>query len=112
MATYFVFGNAPAVSDLLGYAGKDETTDDLIKIEDSDVISGHYILTINGHKTGAQIERSGIITAIYAMDEDYEGVRLLTMLISQWNVENSNDEEDIVNIVSDDEMSAYLEFVS
>ncbi len=111
MATYFVFGNAPTVNNLLEYIGKDEKTDYPIKIEDAEVNSGHYIININGHIVGAQIERAGIITAIYAIHDDDEGVRLLTLLIGQWSKENSVDEEEIATTVIDDEMSIYHEYI-
>lgn len=111
MATYFVFGNAPTVDNLLNYIGKDETSDDIIKIEDAENKPGHYILNINGHIVGAQIDIAGFITAIYGTDADYEGVRLLTVLIEQWSEENSIDEKDIATTVIDEEMGIYLEYI-
>jgi hypothetical protein len=111
MATYFVFGNAPTVNDLLDYTGKDETSDDLIKIENAEDKSGHCFVNVNGHMVGAQINNTDIITAIYAIDADTEGVRLLTILIEQWSEENSMKEEDIATTVIDEEMSIYLEYI-
>jgi hypothetical protein len=111
MATYFVFGNAPKVDDLLDFTGKDESTDDFIKIEDAEDKSGHCFMNINGHMVGAQISDSDIISAIYTIDSDNEGVRLLTILIEQWSEENSKKEEDIATTVIDEEMSIYLEHI-
>jgi hypothetical protein len=70
MATYFVFGNAPKVDDLLDFTGKDESTDDFIKIEDAEDKSGHCFMNINGHMVGAQISDSDIISAIYTIASD------------------------------------------
>ena len=53
MPTYFVFGNAPTVNNLLDYTGKDETSDDFIKIEDAEDKSGPCLININGHMVGA-----------------------------------------------------------
>jgi hypothetical protein len=111
MATYFVFGNAPTVNDLLDYTGKDESSDDLIKAENAENKSGHCFININGHMVGAQIDKTDIITAIYPIDADNEGVRLLTILIEQWSEENSMKEEDIATTVIDEEMSIYLEYI-
>jgi hypothetical protein len=111
MATYFVFGNAPAVNDLLGFTGKDESSDDIIKIEAAEDKSGHCFMNINGHMVGSQIADNDIISAIYAVDSDNEGVRLLTILIEQWSEENSKKEEDIATTVIDEEMSIYLEYI-
>jgi hypothetical protein len=111
MATYFVFGNSPAVNDLLEYTGKDKSSDELIKIENAEDKSGHYFVNINGHKVGAQIDKCDIITAIYEINGDNEGVRLLTILIEQWSEENSMKEEDIATTVIDEEMSLYLEYI-
>jgi hypothetical protein len=110
MATYFVFGNAPSIDNLLDYTGKDEKSDDLIKIEDAENKPGHFLMNINGHAVGAQIDFHRTITAIYSIDSDLEGVRLLTILIEQWSDENSVDERDIATTVLDDEMSIYLEY--
>ena len=93
------------------YRGKDETTDNIIKIEDAEDKSGHYILNVNGHLVGTQVDTTGIITAIYGIDADNEGIRLLTALIEQWSEENSEDEAIIATTVIDDEMSIYLEYV-
>ena len=111
MATYFVFGKAPAIDDLFDYTGRDEKNERAIKIEEAEDKSGHYLLSINGHMVGAQISKTGIFTAIYEVDSDNEGVRLLTLLIEQWSKENSLDEADFVTTVIDDEMSLYLEYV-
>lgn len=111
MATYFVFGNAPTVTNLLDYTGNDERDGSPVKIENAEVNSGHYIMTINDHFVGAQIDRAGIVTAIYAINADNEGVRLLTLLIEQWSEDNSVDEEDIAVTIIDDEMGVYLEYV-
>ncbi len=111
MTTYFVFGNSPTAENLLEYSGKDEKSGSLIKIEKSVEKPGHYVFYINGHKVGAQINSNRTINAIYAIDSDEEGVRLLTMLIEQWSEENSIDENDIATTVIDDEMSIYLEYI-
>jgi len=111
MATYFVFGNAPTVNELLDYTGKDESTDDYIKIDDAEDKSKHCFLNINGHIVGAQIGDNDIISAIYSIDGDNEGVRLLTILIEQWSEDNSLKEEDIATTVIDEEMSIYLEHI-
>ena len=111
MATYFVFGNAPSIKDLMGFSVKDELSADIIKVEDAEDRSGHYILNLNGHTVGAQLNNSEIITAIYGMDGDNEGVRLLTLLLEKWSEENSIDEKDIATTISDDEMSIFLQYV-
>lgn len=111
MATYFVFGNAPTIDNLLNFIGKDESSDDIIKIDDAQDKPGHYILNINGHPVGTQINVAGFITAIYGIDSDYEGVRLLTILIEQWSEENSVDEKDIATTVIDEEMGIYLDYI-
>ena len=111
MATYFVFGNAPSIDNLLDYTGKDEKSDDLIKIEDAEIKPGHYLMSINVHTVWAQIDFHRIITAIYEIDADHEGVRLLSILIEQWSEENSVDERDIATTIVDDEMSIYLEYI-
>ena len=111
MSTYFVFGKAPAIVDLFDYTGRDEKTERTIKIEEAVDKSGHYLLSINGHMVGAQISNEGIFTAIYEVDSDIEGVRLLGLLIEQWSRENSPDEADVAITVVDDEMSIYLEYV-
>jgi hypothetical protein len=95
----------------LDYTGKDESTEDYIKIDDAEDKSKHCFLNINGHIVGAQIGDSDIISAIYPIDGDDEGVRLLTILIEQWSEENSFKEEDIATTVIDDEMSIYLEHI-
>jgi hypothetical protein len=109
MATYFVFGNAPKVNDLLEFAGKDEISEVPIKLEDADDISGHYFLNINGHIVGAQTDYDNFITAVYSIDSDNEGVRLLRILIEQWSEDISDDEKDIATTIIDEEMSIYLE---
>jgi hypothetical protein len=111
MATYFVFGNAPGIKDLMGFSVKDEISDDIIRIEDAENRSGHYIINLNGHMVGAQLNNSEIITAIYGLDGDNEGVRLLILLLEKWSEENSIDEKDIATTISDDEMSIYLQYV-
>ncbi len=111
MATYFVFGNSPTINELLDFTGKDESTDDYIKIDDAEDKSRHCFMNINGHLVGAQISDSDIISAIYAIGSDNEGVRLLTILIEQWSEENSKKEEDIATTVIDEEMSVYLEYI-
>ena len=111
MATNFVFGNAPSIDNLLEYTGKDEKSDDLIKIEDAENKPGHYLMSINGHMVGAQIDFHRTITAIYEIDADHEGVRLLSILIEQWSEENSVDERDIATTIVDNEMSIYLEYI-
>jgi hypothetical protein len=111
MATYFVFGNAPTISELLDYTGKDETTDELIKVESADDKSGHSILKINGHYVGAKIDITDVITALYAIDNDSMGLRLLGILIEQWSEENSLEEKDMATTVIDDEVSLFLNYV-
>jgi len=111
MATYFVFGNAPKINDLLDYKGKDKTTDNPIEIESAEDKSGHSILNINGHLVGVQIGNTDIVNAIYGVGGDKEGVRLLTILIEQWSEENSNDDKDTVTAVIDEEISIYLEYI-
>jgi hypothetical protein len=110
MPTYFVFGNTPTVNNLLDYTGKDETSDDFIKIEDTEDKSGHCLININGHMVGAQIGDADTITAIYGIDADNEGLRLLTILM-QWSEENTRKEEDFATTVIDEEMSIYLEYI-
>jgi len=63
-----------------GFSVKDEISDDIIRIEDAENRSGHYIINLNGHMVGAQLNNSEIITAIYGLDGDNEGVRLLILL--------------------------------
>jgi hypothetical protein len=111
MATYFVFGNAPKINELMDFKGKDEKSGEIIKIETTDDKSGHCIVNINGHITGAQIDLTNVITAIYPIDSDNEGLRLLNLLIEQWSEENSLEERDIATTVIDDEMSLYLEYM-
>lgn len=111
MATYFVFGNAPTINELLDYTGKDETTDELIKVESADDKSGHSILKINGHYVGAKIDITDVITAMYAIDNDSMGLRLLGILIEQWSEENSLEEKDMATTVIDDEVSLFLNYV-
>lgn len=110
MATYFVFGNAPTINELLNFTGKDETSDEPIKVESADDKSGHCILKINGHLVGAKIDITDVITAMYAIDDDSMGLRLLGILIEQWSEENSVDEKDIATTVIDDEVSIFLEY--
>jgi hypothetical protein len=109
MATYFVFGNAPSVNDLLEFAGRDETSADFIKIKDAEDNSGHYFLNINGHIVGAQTDYDNLITAFYSVNSDNEGIRLLKILIEQWSEKYSDNEEEIATIVIDDEMRTYLD---
>lgn len=111
MATYFVFGNAPTIIELLYFTGKDESTDDNIMVAIADDKWGHSILNINGHIVGAQIDNNNVIKAIYSVDSDNEGLRLITILIEQWSEENSLEENDIATTVVDNEMSIYLEFI-
>jgi hypothetical protein len=111
MATYFVFGNAPTINELLDFTGKDETTDELIKVESADDKSGHSILKINGHYVGAKIDVTDVITAMYAIDNDSMGLRLLGILIEQWSEENSLEEKDMATTVIDDEVSLFLNYV-
>jgi hypothetical protein len=111
MATYFVFGNAPTINDLLDFTGKDETSDEMIRVESADDKSGHSILKINGHLVGAKIDITGIITAMYAVEDDSMGLRLLGILIEQWSEENSAEEKDIATTVIDDEVSIFLEYI-
>jgi hypothetical protein len=110
MATYFVFGNAPTINELLNFTGKDETSDELIKVESADDKSGHSILKINGHQVGAKIDITDVITAMYAVDDDSMGLRLLGILIEQWSEENSVEEKDIATTVIDDEVSIFLNY--
>jgi hypothetical protein len=111
MATYFVFGNAPTINELLDFTGKDETSDELIKVESADDKSGHSILKINGHPVGAKIDVTDVITAMYAVDNDSMGLRLLGILIEQWSEENSLEEKDFATTVIDDEVSLFLNYV-
>ena len=111
MATYFVFGNAPTINELLNFTGKDESSNDPIIVESADDKSGHSILKINGHLVGAKIDLSDVITAMYAVDDDSMGLRLLGILIEQWSEENSVEEKDIATTVIDDEVSIYLEYI-
>jgi hypothetical protein len=111
MATYFVFGNAPTINELLDFTGKDETTDELINVESADDKSGHSILKINGHYVGAKIDINDVITAMYAIDNDSMGLRLLGILIEQWSEENSLEEKDMATTVIDDDVSLFLNYV-
>ena len=111
MATYFDFGNAPTINELLNFTGKDESSDDQIIVESADDKSGHSILKINGHLVGAKIDLSDVITAMYAVNDDTMGLRLLGILIEQWSEENSVEEKDIATTVIDDEVSIYLEYI-
>ena len=110
MATYFVFGNAPTVNELLDFTGKDEECNELINVESADDISGHSILKINGHLVGAKIDITDVITAMYAIDDDSMGLRLLGILIEQWSEENTAEEKDIATTVIDDEVRIFLEY--
>ena len=110
MATYFVFGNAPTINELLNFTGKDETSDEEIKVESADDKSGHSILKINGHLVGAKIDMTDVITAMYAVDDDSMGLRLLGILIEQWSEENSVEEKDMAKTVIDDEVSIFLDY--
>jgi hypothetical protein len=111
MATYFVFGNSPKVNDLLSFTGKDIINGDYIKIEEAENKAGHCFMNINNRMVGVQITSDDIITAIYPIDCDSEGVRLLTILIEQWSTENSEREEEIAMTVIDEEMSLFLEYI-
>lgn len=110
MATYFVFGNAPTINDLLDFNGIDPMSGEMINIDSAEDISGHSILKINGHMAGTKIDNSDIVTAIYAVDDDSMGLRLLGILIEQWSEENTADEKDIATTVIDDEVSIFLEY--
>jgi hypothetical protein len=109
MATYFVFGNAPTVNELLNFAGRDETSGEIIEVESADDKSGHSILKINGHYVGAKIDVTDVVTAMYAIDDDSMGLRLLGILIEQWSEENTVEEKDFATTVIDDEVSVFLE---
>lgn len=111
MATYFVFGNAPKMIELLTFTGIDAMTGEKISIDSADDKSGHSIMKINGHMVGAKIDITGVISAIYAIDDDSMGVRLLGILIEQWSEENSVREMDIATTVIDDEVSLFLEYI-
>ena len=110
MATYFVFGNAPTINELLNFTGKDETSDEEITVESADDKSGHSILKINGHLVGAKIDITEVISAMYAVDDDTMGLRLLGILIEQWSEENTAEEKDIATTVIDDEVRIFLEY--
>lgn len=111
MATYFVFGNTPSIKDLLNYTAIDAMSGEMINVESADDKSGHSILKINGHLTGAKIDITGDISAIYAVNEDSMGLRLLGIMIEQWSEENSDEEKDIATAIIDDEVSLYLEYI-
>jgi hypothetical protein len=111
MATYFVFGNAPTIDELLTYTGIDNMSGELINIESTDDKSGHCIMKINGHVVGAKIDIPGVISAMYAVDDDSMGLRLLGILIEQWSEENSSGDSDIATTVIDDEVSLFLEYI-
>jgi hypothetical protein len=111
MATYFVFGNAPTINELLDFTGKDDLTGESISVESADDKSGHSILKINGHFVGAKIDITDVITALYAVDNDSMGLRLLGILIEQWSEENTIEEKDMATTVIDDEVSLFLNYV-
>jgi hypothetical protein len=111
MATYFVFGNAPTINELLDFTGKDDITGEQIKVESADDKSGHSILKINGHSVGAKIDITDVITAMYAIDNDTMGLRLLGIIIEQWSEENSLEEKDMATTVIDDDVSLFLNYV-
>jgi hypothetical protein len=95
---------------LLNFTGKDETSNELIIVESADDKSGHSILKINGHLVGAKIDITDVITAMYAVNDDSMGLRLLGILIEQWSEENSVEENDIATTVIDDEVSLFLNY--
>ena len=109
MATYFVFGNAPSLNDLLEATVKGERTYFHIEIKDSKYKFRHKMLNINGHSVGLQLDEEGIISAVYQVNEDHDGVKLLNMLIEKWSDENSEDEEEPAVSVIDDELINYFE---
>jgi hypothetical protein len=111
MATFFVFGNAPTIIELLNFTGKDESTDDNIMVATADDKWGHSILNINGHMVGVQVDNNEVVKSIYAVKSDGEGLRLLTILIEQWSEENTAEENDIATTVVDDDMGSYLESI-
>ena len=111
MATYFVFGNAPTINELLDYTGIDNMSGELINIESADDRSGHSIMKVNGHLVGAKIDITEDIIAIYAVNEDSMGLRLLGILIEQWSEENSDEEKNFATTIIDDEVSLYLEYI-
>jgi hypothetical protein len=111
MATYFVFGNTPTIDELMDYTGVDNMSGELINIESADDRSGHSIIKINGHMVGAKIDIPGVISAMYAIDDDIMGLRLLGILIEQWSEENTTGEIDIATTVIDDEVSLFLEYI-
>ena len=108
MATYFVFGNAPSIDNLIEASTKGERTYLHIKMEESQFRLRHFIMNINGHKVGLQTDNEGIISAIYKVDDDHDGVKLLTMLVERWSEENSDDEEELATTVVDDELINYF----
>jgi hypothetical protein len=109
MATYFVFGNSPTISDLIEASAKGERTYFHINIEDSKLKLRHNILNINGHSVGLQVDYKGVISAIYKINEDHDGVKLLTMLIEQWSDKHSEEDDEPATAVIDDEMVEYFE---
>jgi hypothetical protein len=111
MATYFVFGNAPAIDELLNFTGIDVMSGEKINVESTDDRSGHCIMKINSHLVGAKIDITGVISAIYAIDDDIMGLRLLGILIEQWSEENTASEMEIDTTVIDDEVSLFLEYI-
>jgi hypothetical protein len=111
MATYFVFGKAPTIPDLIEATVKGERTYINIKIVDSGYKLRHKILNINGHSVGIQLDEEGIISAVYQVNEDHDGVKLLNMLIEKWSDENSEDEDEPAVAVIDDELVNYFEQV-
>jgi hypothetical protein len=109
MATYFVFGNAPTINNLIEDSATGERSYFHIKIEDSGHKLRHNILNINGHSVGLQVDYKGVISAVYKINDDHDGVKLLTMLIERWSDENSDDEDEPATAVIDDEMTDYIE---
>jgi hypothetical protein len=112
MATYFIFGSAPKITELLNYTGIDPMSGELITVESTSDKSGHSIMKINGRMVGAKIDAIGVISAIYAIDDDSMGLRLLGILIEQWSEENSTEENEIATTVIDDEVSLYLDYTT
>ena len=89
MATYFVFGNSPIVKNLLDFTGEDEKSGNPVRIKEADFNHGHYLININDHSVGVLCNESELINAIYSIDEDNEGIRLLNLLVEQWSEKHS-----------------------
>jgi len=111
MATYFVFGNTPVIKNLIDFTGKDEKSGAPVKIKDADFKKGHYMVNINDHSVGVLCNEAELINAIYAIDEDNEGIRLFTSLIEQWGEINSNRKTGTTQTIVDDDMGLYLNYV-